>query len=69
MVYLHNSQKIFHGAGCLYFLAFGTKKYTNCFVAVRSDFVFSSTITANVETALQFNNAKLYFAKRHKISQ
>jgi len=35
------------------------KKYTNCFVAIKSDFVFSSIDTTNIQETLQSTNAGL----------
>ena len=76
MVYLGNTQQTFHGAGCLHFLALGTKKYTNCFVAVKSDFhfVLSSTMIKSPQmfrrhwSPLMLGNT-LYFAKTYNHSK
>ena len=44
----------FDGAGCLYF--FWAKQNTNCFVTIKSDFVFTSIVTTNIQTTLQPTN-------------
>jgi len=45
------------------------KKCTNCFVAIKDDFTFSCIITTNIQKTLESPNARLYVAKRYKISQ
>jgi len=42
--------------------AFWDKEYTNCCVAIKDDFVFSSTITTNIQKTLESTNARLYAA-------
>ena len=47
-------RKTLDGAGYLYF--FWAKKNTNCFVTIKSDFEFSSTVTTNIQKILQPTN-------------
>ena len=51
------------------FIDFGPKKYTNNFLAIESDLIFSSIITTNIQKTLEFSNDRLYVAKRYRISQ
>jgi len=66
IVYVHNSEK--HSMEQVV-KTFRDKKYTNCLVAIKDDFVFSCIITTNIKKTLESTNARLYAAKRHKISQ
>ena len=51
------------------FIVFGPKKYTNSLLAIKSDFVFSSIVTTNIQKTPESSNARLYIAKRYRISQ
>ena len=50
------------------FIVFVPKKYTNSLLAIKSDFVFSSTVTINIQKT-ESSNARLYIAKKYRISQ
>jgi len=39
------------------------------FLAIKSDLIFSSIITTNIQKTLESSNARLYIAKRYIISQ
>jgi len=51
------------------FIVFGPKKYINSFLAIKSDFNFSSIITKNIQKIQESSSASIYIAKRYRISQ
>jgi len=61
IVHVHNSEK--HLMKQVVY-TFWDKKYTNCFVAIKADNVFSSIITTNIQTILESTNAPLCSCKK-----
>ena len=50
------------------FVLFWAKKNTNCFVAIKSDFVFSSIVTTDIQKTLQPTNTEAeltYIISKH----
>jgi len=65
IVHVHHLKKHLMGKVVCTFLG---KKNTNCFVAIKSDFVFSSIVTTDIQKTLQPTNTEAeltYIISKH----